>query len=193
MGKTVPSKVFSVVVISVVKAPVWGLGRKPFSSIMPVVTWPWTTVRNSVARGCVCGLFMPQGFRKATAVAMPWSTRMGKLSSCARMMRPPMPAGAAVLKSKTARCWIWSWGRSCLPAPSTVKRVFQRSLASGSARSSLARVAGLKVAAGAAAEVALTLEINEEEDIRAAFPATTLEVGSAGILDEILIDAGAEL
>lgn len=47
------------------------MNREPVSVIIPFCNVPFTRYRNSAARGCVCGVFIPQGPRKPARSATP--------------------------------------------------------------------------------------------------------------------------
>lgn len=61
---------------------------------------------NSVARGCVCGVFRPQGPRKPNVMATLLPTSAGKVAWVAWTVRPSLPeppisSGVGLKKSKT--------------------------------------------------------------------------------------------
>ena len=66
--------------------------RAPFSIKKPVCRVPFTAKLNSVARGCVCGVFMPQGPRKPIVMAMPLPITAGKLADDAMTVCPAAPS-----------------------------------------------------------------------------------------------------
>lgn len=58
----------------------------------PVLTFPPDAmVKNSLARGCVWGVFIPQGFKKPTDAATPRLISAGKFLRFARTPEPPRP------------------------------------------------------------------------------------------------------
>ena len=56
---------------------------------------PCVTVRNSLLRGCQCGVLRPHGFTKPTAWLRPVDPRAGKLATVERTMEPPVGAVTA--------------------------------------------------------------------------------------------------
>ena len=77
----------------------------PFSARKPPLKDPFTAKLNSVARGCVCGVFMPQGPRKPIVIAMPFPTSAGIFSDDAATLCPAAPVDTPVVECKKSKTY----------------------------------------------------------------------------------------
>ena len=95
--------------------------RAPFSSNIPARSVPFIAMLNSADRGCVWGVFKPQGPRNPTVMESPLPTSAGNVSLRAATVWPfgveaETAAGLGLKKSKTSRRRKGGWdGQPLLP------------------------------------------------------------------------------